>query len=208
MWNEGEAVLLRGMYEGRPVYVQSTRVVRDTPTETILAIWPGAGCAAPRGYIHSGHAGWDRWGETLSDSLHMERYIWHTNRFLILLEPEKFYCTLYMWSAASGEFAGYYINFQLPFHRTRFGFDTLDLDLDIVIEPSYQWRWKDADEYQQGIRLGAIRPEWVAAVERARREVATRLAERMYPLDGSWLEWKPDPSWAAPQLPPEWDAAA
>jgi hypothetical protein len=208
MWHEGEQVLLRGMYEGRPVYVQSTRVVRDGPAETILAIWPGAECAAPRGYIHDGHAGWDRWGETLSDSLKMERYDWHTNRFLILLEPEKFFSTIYIWNAASGEFLCHYINFQLPFRRTRFGFDTLDLDLDIVIEPSYQWHWKDAAEYQHAIRMGALRPEWVAAVERARREVAARLSERSYPLDGSWLAWKPDASWAPPQLPPDWDAPA
>ena len=42
MWNEGDTVLLRGMYEGRPVYIQSTRVVSDSPDETLLAIWPGA----------------------------------------------------------------------------------------------------------------------------------------------------------------------
>jgi len=44
---EGDNVLLRGMYNHRPVYVQSCRVVKDTPEETALFIWPGAECVAP-----------------------------------------------------------------------------------------------------------------------------------------------------------------
>lgn len=211
MWSEGESLLLRGMYEGRPAYVQSVRVVRDTPEETALAVWPGAECAAPSGYIHRRHgdnSSWDRWGETLTDTLALEKYTWHSNRFLILLEPDKFYSTIYMWDAASSEFLCYYINFQIPFRRTRLGFDTLDLDLDIVIEPSYEWHWKDVDEYQHGIRSGGITPVWVSAVEQARKEVATRLRERLYPLDGAWREWTLDPSWSPPRLPADWASPA
>ena len=85
LWNEGDNVLLRGIYNKRPVYVQSLRVVKDTPEETALLIWPGAECAAPRGYIQLGHALWDRWAETLTNTLCLEKYRWHTNRFLILL---------------------------------------------------------------------------------------------------------------------------
>lgn len=210
MWDEGETILLRGMYDGRPVHVMSTRVVKDTSGETLLAIWPGAECAAPSGYIHGkhgDHSGWDRWGETLSGSLRMERYLWHTNRFLILLEPEKFYSISYIWNDASEEFLCYYVNFQLPFRRTRLGLDTLDLDLDIVIEPTHHWHWKDVGEYQHAIRIGGIRAEWVSAVEHARGEVASRLSDRAYPLDGSWFSWAPDILWSPPQLPPDWDAA-
>lgn len=202
-------MLLRGMYARRPAYVQSARVVKDTPEETALAVWPGAECVAPAGYIHQrhgDHGGWDRWSETLTGTLRLEKYLWRANRFLILLEPEKYYSTIYMWEAGSGEFLCYYINFQLPFRRTRLGFDTLDLDLDIVIEPDYDWHWKDVDEYQEGIRAGGITPGWVNAVERARSEVGERLRERRYPLDGSWLAWRPDPAWTPPCLPPDWDA--
>lgn len=209
MWHEGETILLRGMYGSCAVHVMSTCVIRDTASEIILAIWPDAECVAPSGYIHAkhgGHRGWDRWGETLSGSLGMERYLWHTNRFLILLQPGKFYSLSYIWNAVSGEFSCYCVNFQLPFRRTRLGLDTLDLDLDIVIEPSYRWLWKDVEEYQLGIRSGAIRAEWVAAVERARAEVAGRLSDRLYSLDGSWLSWKPDVLWSPPQLPSDWEA--
>jgi hypothetical protein len=120
LWNEGDTVLLRGMYDNRPVYVQSLRVVKDTPEETALLICPGAECVAPSGYIHHGHE-WNlaRWQETLDNTLQMEKYLWHTNRFLILLEPKKFYSTIYIWNAVSSAFVCYYINFQLPFRRTQ-----------------------------------------------------------------------------------------
>ncbi len=205
LWNKGDNVLLRGVYEDRSVNVHSTRVVKDTPEETALLIWPGAECAAPNGYIHHGHNGnWNRWQETLSNTLQLKKYIWHTNRFLILLEPEKYYSTIYIWNAASDKFVCYYINFQLPFRRTQFGFDTLDLDLDIVVETSLKWKWKDEDEYQHGIHAGGIRAEWVKEIERAQSEVFARIENQTYPLDASWLNWKPDPTWSTPYLPENW----
>ena len=207
LWNAGENVLLRGVFDGHPVYIQSARVVKDTPQETVLLIWPGAECMVPNGYIHHAHDAekWDRWHETLTNTLQLEKFIWHTNRFLILLEPEKFYSTIYIWEAASDNFLCYYINFQLPFRRTRLGFDTLDLDLDIVIQPSHDWQWKDMDEYQRGIRAGGIRPDWVKKIEEAQKDVFARVEKRAYPLDASWFNWRPDSNWSAPKLPENWD---
>ena len=206
LWNEGDNVLLRGVYSGRPTYVQSVRVVKDSPEETALLIWPGAECAAPSGYIQNGHNGnWNRWHETLSNTLQMKKYLWHTSRFLILLEPEKFYSTIYIWDAASNKFVCYYINFQLPYRRTLLGFDTLDLDLDIVIEASFEWEWKDVEEYQHAIRAGGIQSDWVKEIEHAKKEVFTRLEKRLYPLNSSWLNWRPNPKWTVPCLPENWE---
>jgi hypothetical protein len=208
LWNEGESVLLRGVYDERPVYVQSARVVKDTPEETALLVLPGAECMVPNGYLGHAHSPeWNRWQETMSDSLNLTKFIWRTNRFLILLEPEKFYSTIYIWEAATDRFDCYYINFQLPYCRTRLGFDTLDLDLDIVIEADYSWKWKDVDEYQRAIRTGGIRPDWVTSVECARTEVVARFSDRRYPLDGAWLDWRPNPTWSAPRLPADWASA-
>lgn len=209
LWNEGDNVLLRGVYGRHPTHMQSARVVKDTPEETAVLLLPGAECVAAEGYIHRRHGDnspWDRWQETLTDNLNLEKYTWHTNRVLILLEPGKFYSTSYFWDAASDEFACYYINFQLPFRRTRLGFDTLDLDLDIVIEANYDWRWKDVDEFEHAIKSGGIQLEWVKEVAQAQEEVFARLEKRTYPLDAKWLAWRPDPTWSPPCLPADWDA--
>ena len=205
LWREGDNVLLRGIYNNRPAYVQSLRVVKDTLEETALLIWPGAECVAPNGYIQLGHALWDRWAETLTNTLNMKKYFWHTNRLLILLEPDKFYSTIYIWNAASDKFVCYYINFQLPFRRTPLGFDTLDLDLDIVVEPTQKWEWKDVEEYKQGISVGGIQSDWVNEIDYAQSEVITRIENHTYPLDASWLNWRPDPTWTAPYLPQNWE---
>jgi protein associated with RNAse G/E len=205
LWREGDNVLLRGIYNDQVAYVESLRVVKDSPQETILSIWPGAECAAPRGYVDHGHALWDRWADTLSNSFHLKKYQWRTNRFLVILEPGKYYSIFYMWNAASDSFMGYYVNFQLPFWRTPLSFDTFDLDLDILVDPSQAWKWKDVDEYEHGIHVGGIMPDWVAKVERAKGEVISRIENRLYPFDASWLNWRPNPVWSAPYLPENWD---
>ena len=135
----------------------------------------------------------------------MQLYIWRTNRLLILLEPEKYYAKNFFWEQQSGRFLGYYINFQLPFKRTSIGFDMLDLELDLIIAPDFHWQWKDWENYQQGISSGVIRREWVEQIENGKKEVFDKFENRLYPFDGSWLDWVPDPSWQPPPLPENWD---
>jgi hypothetical protein len=50
-----------------------------------------------------------------------------------------------------------------------------------------------------------IAPEWVQEIERAKPEILARIEKRHYPFDGSWLDWQPDPTWAPPTLPENWD---
>jgi len=198
------------MYDQRPWYVQSASVVKDSAQEVALALLPGAECAAPSEYIHGKHGErqhWDRWELIQGNAWQLERYHWRTNRFLILLEPGKFYASIYMWDQASDRFLGYYVNFQLPFQRSRCGFDTFDLELDLVIEPDLRWRWKDVEEYRRGIETGILRPEWVTGLEQAKPEVFSRLEQGLAPFDGSWGQWRPDPAWAASRLPEGWENA-
>lgn len=204
----GTNIALRGMYNHRPWYVESAIVVKDTPQEVALLVAPGAECAAPPEYIHGKHGEshqWDRWGLMSGERWQLERYRWHTNRFLVLLESGKFYSINYIWNDASDAFLGYYVNFQLPFERSQYGFDTFDLELDLVIDPELRWRWKDFEEYQQGIAKGCLRPEWGQGVEQAKADVFARLEGRLYPFDGTWFQWRPNPAWAASHLPEGWD---
>jgi hypothetical protein len=207
-WMPGEAVALRGIYNNRVWYMQTALVVHDTPEEIVLAVLPGAECSAPVEYIHGKHGAlghYDRWGNYLANRWNMEKYLWRTNRLLILLEPEKYYSRMFFWEHKTGDFRCYYINFQLPFHRSEIGFDTLDLELDIVIEPTLEWFWKDVENYQKGIHCGVIRGEWTEQIEKAKQEVFQILENRDYPFDGSWRDWKPNPAWQPPRLLENWD---
>lgn len=209
MWKPGDNCALRGLHNGRVLYAQPVIVVRDFPAEVALLLLPGARCRVPAEWRMGSHgtgAASARWTSIRSADWHLADFTWHTNRFLMLLEPERYFATMYIWQHKADVFDRYYINFQLPFRRSRCGFDTLDLELDLVIDPTHAWQWKDLDDYEEAINEGGILPEWRQGIERDQAEVLERLDRRLYPLDGSWLSWRPDPAWAAPALPAGWEA--
>ena len=132
-------------------------------------------------------------------------FLWHTSRLLILHETDTFYSTWLVWQENSNEFLGYYINFQLPFKRTSGSIDTRDLELDIDINPDLSFTWKNMDEYEKAIDCGLILPEWIKGIEEVKPAIFDRLENHRYPFDGSWLNWRPDPTWTPPTLPANWD---
>ncbi|MFT3893275.1 MAG: DUF402 domain-containing protein [Anaerolineales bacterium] len=208
MWQPGDHVAFRGVYDQKVSYIQSAIVVHDRPDEVALVIVPGAECAAPEGYMNGKHgpAGhWDRWGEYERRNWTMQPYSWRTNRLLMLAYPDKYYSSYYFWQADTNQFLCYYINFQLPFRRSKVGFDSFDLELDVIVEPNFEWRWKDVDDYQRGIELGVLRPEWIQEIDSAKPEIFEKLGKRQYPFDDTWLNWMPDPSWCTPKLPTDWE---
>ena len=177
-WKPGESVALRGIFNQHVWYMQTALVIQDTLDEVALAVLPGAECAAPEGYINGKHGAvghWDRWGSYLRNHWNMQTYSWRTNRLLILLETKKYYAEMFFWEQDSNTFICYYINFQLPFRRSPIGFDTLDLELDLIVEPNFAWRWKDVENYRQGIDCGIIRKEWTEQIERPGRKFSRTL---------------------------------
>lgn len=204
MWRPGDVIAWRGIANGRPWHIQSGIVVRDRPDEIVIATMPGSESVMEKSCAEKGKAGKRRW-EFKEHGWELARSAWHTNRVLVITEPEKYYSIMLFWNHERNEFLGYYVNFQLPFKRSHCGIDTLDLDLDIDTEPDLSYRWKDEDDYQLAIDNGGILPEWVQGIEAAKPEILERIENRRYPFDGSWLDWKPDPNWSLPKLPEGWD---
>ena len=204
MWKPGETVLWRGILNKRIWHVQPTVVVKDNPNELVLILLPGTECVAEETYV-KGKKHSRRWWDFRNNDWTMAKYTWHTNRLLLLVEPEKFYSTILFWDHESNAFLCYYINFQIPFHRNGLNMDTLDLELDIVISPDFSYRWKDVDDYQKAISNGIISADYAREIDNAKSEIFEKLEMRQYPFDGSWLDWKPDPGWEPPLLPENWD---
>jgi len=204
MWKPGDIIVWRGIYRNRVWHAQPVIVVKDTPEETVVALLPGAKGVAPEGYADGKDRDKRRWSFKDKD-WQLQNYQWRTNRLLFLLEPQKYYSTIYFWNGNSNEFLCYYINFQLPFQRSHCGIDTLDLDLDLVINPDFSYEWKDIEDYRIAIEKGIIFPEWTREIDAAKSEILDKLEQRQYPYDGSWLNWMPDPGWSPPKLPENWD---
>ena len=101
---------------------------------------------------------------------------------------------------------GWYVNLQEPLRRTRVGFDYLDEALDIVVPlDRSSFAWKDEDELQEEVELGAFTPEESRAFRAEGERAVRRLLERRDPFDRDWTAWRPDPGWPVAALPDGWD---
>ncbi len=208
LWNPGDAVALRAPINGRIWLAQSVIVVKDSVQETIVLLTPGAECVYPDGWWrwkHGDSSRGTRWTDMKNDAWRLQPLTWQRNRILIFLTPSKFYSVQYFWHHDTHQFNCYYINFQLPFRRSHCGFDSFDLELDIVVDHDFTWNWKDADMYREGIREGCIEESWATEIAHAQDEVVAMIEERRYPLDNSWMDWRPSAQWPAPRLPGRWE---
>jgi predicted RNA-binding protein associated with RNAse of E/G family len=105
----------------------------------------------------------------------------------------------------SGDLQAWYVNLQEPLTRTRFGFDTCDHVLDIVVAPDLStWEWKDEAEFAHAQAIGLLSGDQARAIRQEGERVIDRIEQRQSPFDGSWLEWKPDRNWVSRELPADW----
>lgn len=102
---------------------------------------------------------------------------------------------------ADGGFSGWYVNLERRVHDGA-DIDVFDAELDLLVTPDHQWRWKDEESFAQ--KTGHPR-FWSTAEAVAIRERGLRLARlaetRSFPFDGTWCDFRPDPAWEPPPLP-------
>ncbi|HUR48243.1 MAG TPA: DUF402 domain-containing protein [Acidimicrobiales bacterium] len=109
------------------------------------------------------------------------------------------------WSG-DGRFVHWYVNFQLPADRHASGYDSLDLVIDLVVEPDGSFWWKDTTEFEQALDSGVFPESYRDEVQAATEEVMTLLDSRSGPFDPKWLEWRPPNHWPPTVLPDGLDA--
>jgi predicted RNA-binding protein associated with RNAse of E/G family len=126
------------------------------------------------------------------------RITWQTNRVVWSTQFGGAHSIAHFWNAASGAFVGYYINLPAPLRRTPLGFDSLDHVLDVVVNPDGTWRWKDEDELEEAVRLGAFTADQATRIRTEGEHVIANLPNL---LPTGWEDWLPDPAWSPPTLP-------
>jgi hypothetical protein len=96
-----------------------------------------------------------------------------------------------------GRFVYWYVNLERD-HRLRGAvLDYVDEKLDLVVRADGSVHWKDEDELAQAAASGYLDEAEVRA------EAARVLADPPWPTGRE--EWRADPAWPAPRLPPGWD---
>lgn len=134
-----------------------------------------------------------------------EDVTWSRTHVLMVHRPGDAFSVWTAWSAAEWRHVWSYVNLEEPWRRIPIGFDSRDLWLDLWSEPgSQEWHWKDEDELAWAVEAGRCTLERARAIRRAGESALEALDRREPPFDEAWADWRPDPRWPVPTVPPEW----
>ena len=85
----------------------------------------------------------------------------------------------------AGLFSGWYVNFERPLVRTPDGIQTDDLELDLIVLPDGERRWKDVEHLAEGLDRRRYEVDDLREVLRA----AARVSELLDRDDRWWSPW-------------------
>ncbi len=208
LFQMGSTVVRRDTLDGLIWTAAPHRVLADSGDELVLACWPGIEMLAP--------TTWTEWLRTGDASVRqraipnlaarrweLERWTWRDTSVRSRFGAGD-YWSVHQFRGPDRDAAHWYVNFELPARRTSIGIDSFDLLVDLVVDPdSLAYRWKDEDEYEHGRRLGLISDAVHARVDEARQAVLALVLARRGPFAQGWPDWRPDPGWPVPVLPPQ-----
>ena len=129
---------------------------------------------------------------------------WRNHLLRVLLPGQPFSVWL-LWSPA-WEFMSYYVNLESPFERSAVGFDSSDHTLDLCVRADRTWYYKDQDELDARVEVGLVDAQAADPVRRDAEEAIALIENWQAPFDAGLEEWRPDPAWPLPALPPGWNA--
>ncbi|MFC9843850.1 DUF402 domain-containing protein [Streptomyces sp. NPDC060223] len=207
-FDTGETVVRRDVHRsGRVWSEQALRVVADTCEALVTACAPGAEVMWPA--LHAkARADGDRsvrieaFDTMATGEWQLAPGAWQETELLLWKPPTAWFSVNAFYTSAG--LRNWYVNFEHPTRRTRDGFDTFDLAVDLVVAPDLNsWHWKDEDEYAHVRRLGIVTDTEHRAVELARAQILAMLEERAGPFADIdyWAAWRWRPAWPPPRLP-------
>ncbi len=137
-----------------------------------------------------------------------ERWRFNTGVLRFIL-PERPYSVILFWNHQSYASAdAWYVNVEEPMRRTSFGFDYLDLWLDVVVNPDRKsWYWKDEDEFAESIAVGLIGRGTADSLRVAALQAVDDIQHARPPYLDEWTGWRSPPGWKVPTLPVGWARA-
>jgi hypothetical protein len=208
----GRLVLHRNMRHGRIGSLRPCRVILDD--DRGLLLWLARGTTVVNEVAEDGRGmramPFDEW---IRVGYRSQVGTWNGPGVLKFL-PRDAEHSIWWFRDDAGAFTNWYVN--LEGHGVRWddgavaGVDIVDQDLDVVVAPDRSWTWKDEDEFTE--RLAYPQHYWVADEAAVRAEglrVIKQAEAGEFPFDGTWVDFRPDPSWPVPtELPAGWDRPA
>ena len=208
-FSPGDHVVLRNVFDGRVQTVFSSIIVTDTPE--LIVTWLPLGAPVLNGISDvdadsDGGKGHLSAEPMAAKAWTMVPRTWHTAGTLRLKNPRSMWSLWIFWDEGMTTHKGWYINIDAPYTRTRFGFDTWDMFLDVVVESDRKsWRYKDEDEFAEAIEAGLFTEQEAAEVRATAEQALEIVKSNRPPYDDIWAKWRPDVLWEMPQIPDDWE---
>jgi Protein of unknown function (DUF402) len=207
-YRRGQVIVRRIMHrDGRIAAAQSGRVVADD--DRGLRFWIESGSAIMHRTRFDGTPTRQVPIRTeLTTPTTLTPSTWTGHRTLMVMPPGAAHAVWWSWTP-SWDFAGWYVNLEAPIRRWAGGLDVHDQTLDLLINPDGTHRWKDEDEFAQQTGDPLFWDAGTAAAIRAEGDRMLAVAgNRDFPFDGTWTDFRPDPTWLPTAMPPWWDVSA
>jgi hypothetical protein len=200
-FNPGQPVLVREIWQGKVWSARPEIIVQDTAE--LLVLYKASGTPWKQPVAPEGNEVTAR--NRKAGNWQLRDTVWHGEGNLRLTVPGSHFSVITFWNDGHDSLRYWYVNLEDPLHRTRFGFDYLDMILDVIVEANLaHWHWKDEDDFDLAQKLGLI-PADRASFLRLEGERAVKMLQSGESIFNGWGNWRPDPSWQVPTLPEGWD---
>jgi hypothetical protein len=195
-WECGDVIVRREVLnDGRPWLAMTVYVVEDSDDQLVTYL-PGG---SEFGFLE---------GEfPTADGLHpwnRDDRRWEGHGTLMVQRPGDEHALWHLWTGPDRALQCWYVNLQEAFRRTAIGYDTQDLELDIVVSPDGTWAFKDRELLAGHVEIGRYTAQQMDRVIALGDALGAQLDAGHRWWDETWSAWTPDPSWRAVPLPPGW----
>ncbi len=201
-WQSGTHAIWRSRPQGDIGYVIPCTIITDTPRMIVLFQATNSICKKRTGQRSGPHGRNLLTGNNINS--HQDQ-IWSGPSTLRLHSWGTAYSIIRTWNSNQKCAEGWYINLETDWSRTRLGFDSQDLVLDITVAPDLSsWAWKDEDELEWSVKEGKYSAEEAAHIREEGRRAIQALETNVWPFNADWSQWQPRSAWDIPTLPVDW----
>ena len=195
-WAPGDVVVRREVWQGRPWLANTLYVVEDTADALVLY--------QPEGSPFGFGAG-DDWPTATGRHPYHGRTGWVGEGPLGVHRPTDPYAVWAYWGRPGRFFVGWYVNIQVPLRRTEIGIDSLDLELDLLVTPTYEVHVKDEEHVAASAALGRFSDGTATAIHAVGARVKAEIEAGDRWWDEGWSAWVPPADLLhPPSLPDGW----
>src|SRR5581483_4510929 len=171
----GDVLVERQIWHGIVQHAVPTVVVESDDEQIVTYTPEGAPFWFPHERVYPGPGGRHPW---------YGRPAWSGHGKLTITPRVGDYAVCHFWAGPARELLCWYLNIQEPMRPTSIGFDTQDLELDIVVHPDRTWQVKDDEALDVRVAEGRWTTSEVADI----RAIGARIIEDVLEPDRWWWD--------------------